>query len=154
MTRPRQGQEVVSTAMIPDRPLWPPPPPPPSGASASRCHHVSGQSWCNRKAGHRKPHRYELRPISDDELVRKIFGIYETVHPGSRNLIGWVIPAAVRDRLVEMARRNISRDAVFAFNPDKPPAPGPDQLLGRPVRVSGSAILLEVLRPTIRSEAT
>lgn len=88
------------------------------------CHHVSGMFWCTRrKPGHRKPHRYELQPITDDDLVKRIFEIWHLVHPNSRARMGWVIPAQVRERLLATVRRASDSAAGPVFvRPDAPTA--------------------------------
>lgn len=111
-----------------------------------RCHDLDGAFWCDRKAGHRKPHRFVLRPI--DDIHKRIFEVFAVIHPNSLSLMGWVIPAEVRQRLIDesMARRNQDRMFTFHTVEDPPPPIMPDTLLGRPVRVGGRAILLEVVR--------
>jgi hypothetical protein len=120
----------------------------PGPCPPARCHHVSGRSWCNRKAGHRKPHRYELQPVSDDELMRQVFTLWAAIHPNSHSRMGWVISAEIRERFLEIDRRGWrERDLnVFVHQSDEPLLPGPDLLLGRPVRIGGRSIELEVLR--------
>jgi hypothetical protein len=109
------------------------------------CHHLDGVFWCDRKAGHRKPHRYVLPPTED--LYKRIFEVFAVIHPNSIPAMGWVIPAEVRQRLVDESMASRNRDTVFLFRPDDPPPqPLPDQLLGRPVRIGGRSILLEVVR--------
>lgn len=105
-----------------------------------RCHHPVGNTWCTRKTGHRKPHRYEPRPISDEELVRQVMTLWAAIHPGSHHRIGWVIPEGVRDRFVAMARVDTSVAWMHRAEDSPPPV-----LMGRPVRVGGTAIQLEVV---------
>lgn len=111
----------------------------------TQCHHLDGVFWCDRKPGHRKPHRYVLRPL--DDLYKWIFEVYAAIHPNSISAMGWVIPAELRQRLIDESMASRNRDTVFLFRPDDPPPPPtPDMLFGRPVRIGGRTILLEVVR--------
>lgn len=109
------------------------------------CHHLDGVFWCDRKAGHRKPHRFVLRP--DVDLHKTIFEVWNVVHPNSRGLMGWVIPAEVCRRFEDEAREQQSRAGMYLFRADDPPTPPmPAMLLGRPVREGGRSICVEVVR--------
>jgi hypothetical protein len=121
--------------------------PGPQDCPSARCHRLDGAFWCDRKTGHRKPHRFELRPVAD--LHKLIYEVWSTVHPNSRTSMGWVIPTEVRDRLVADSKERWQQHpgGFVLYRPDGPPAPPlPDMLLGRPVRVGGRSILLEVVR--------
>lgn len=110
-----------------------------------RCHHLDGVFWCDRKAGHRKPHRFVLRPIED--LHKRIFEVFAVIHPNSLSAMGWVIPNDLRQRLIDEVIEQRARDRAFVFRPDESiPEPMQDLLLGRPVRIGGRDILLEVVR--------
>ncbi len=83
--------------------------------------------------------------MTDQKLLKRIFKLYDAIHPGSRHAIRWVIPQTYRDQIVTMQPKHPVSD-VFYLTGTTPPVTGPDVLLGLPVRIGGSHIQIEVIR--------
>ena len=86
-----------------------------------------------------------------EKLLRKIFKLYDVIHPNSRTRVRWILPPAVREQLVAMARQQRQRSSFgpFAFHgPDHTDPDAHDRLLDMAVRVDASAptIMFEVYR--------